>query len=72
MRNLPALVARACSCAEDTRDDPARVCAACLVLARVRDLLETVSLCMAAINDSDTSDALYALRDAFEKLARSG
>lgn len=39
---LPTLIATACACATETREDPARICAACLVLARLQEFLEAV------------------------------
>ena len=45
-------------CANETRDDPARTCGACLLLARVRDVVKASAL-------TDLVDAVDELRDAY-------
>lgn len=70
---LPSLVATACACGEETRDDPARICAACHVLAKVRELLETAFRfegdAVAYGTDRDTKFALEDLLEAYDALA---
>ena len=70
MMILPTLIARACSCTEDTRDDPARICSACLVLARVKELIEVAykrdgELLVCGV-DPFVGDAISDLREAYE------
>ncbi len=66
---LPPLISLDCECAEVTREDPARICGPCAIMARVRDLLEIAFRFegdeVAYGTEQRTADALQSLLDAY-------